>query len=303
MSKWVAAQTPEQFVAKWSKTELPERAASQEHFIDLCRLLDQPTPAEADATGEDYCFEKHVKVVGAASKGSKGDYGFVDVWKRGRFAWEYKTKDKHKTLNEAYRQVYQYRDALDNPPLTVVCDIRTTEIRSHFPNYPTQTTVIKLEEIPGRLEVLRRVFTSPDTFKPSKTREELTSDLADVFGDLAEKLLDRAAAIPASLFQGHGDPVAHFLMKVMFCLFAEDVGLLPDKLFTKLVNRCMMEPENFQPFCAELRSRCVPSVGMSLSQPRRHDLPNRAIIRPTRWPPLRGWCMAASRSPAARGPS
>jgi hypothetical protein len=41
-------------------------------------------------------------------------------------------------------------------------------------------------------------------------------------------------------------------MKVMFCLFAEDVGLLPDKLFTKLVNRCLFEPENFAPFCGEL---------------------------------------------------
>ncbi|HET6250459.1 MAG TPA: DNA methyltransferase [Tepidisphaeraceae bacterium] len=41
-------------------------------------------------------------------------------------------------------------------------------------------------------------------------------------------------------------------MKVMFCLFAEDVGLLPDKLFTKLINRCVFEPENFAPFCGEL---------------------------------------------------
>jgi hypothetical protein len=74
--------TPEEFVQKWSKAQLSERAASQEHFIDLCRLIGQPTPAQADSTGEDYCFEKHVKVIGAASKGSKGDYGFVDVWKR-----------------------------------------------------------------------------------------------------------------------------------------------------------------------------------------------------------------------------
>lgn len=244
--------TPAQFVAKWSKAELSERAASQEHFIDLCNIVGQPTPAEADATGQDYCFEKHVKVVGSASKGSKGDYGFVDVWKRGYFAWEYKGKDKHKTLDEAYRQVYQYRDALDNPPLTVVCDISTIEIRAHFNNYPTEKTVIKLEEIPGRLEVLRRVFTAPDTFKPAKTREELTGDLADVFGDLADKLLSRSAAVADTLWQGHGDPVAHFLMKVMFCLFAEDIGLLPDKVFTKLVNRCMLEPENFAPFCGEL---------------------------------------------------
>src|SRR5688572_22965411 len=99
----------EAFVEKWSRAELTERAASHEHFIDLCRLLDQPTPA-SDATGADYCFEKHVQVVGSASKGSKGLHGFVDVWKRDSFAWEYKAKGKHKTLADAYRQVYQYRD-------------------------------------------------------------------------------------------------------------------------------------------------------------------------------------------------
>src|SRR3954468_13125969 len=176
-----AAEDAQQFVEKWSRSELSERAASHEHFLDLCRLLGQPTPAEADSTGEDYCFEKHVKVVRSASKGSKGDAGFVDVWKRGCFAWEYKGKDKHKTLDAAYRQVYQYRDDLDNPPLSIVCDIRTTEIRAHFPGYPTEKTVIKLEELPGRLEVLRRVFTAPESFKPSKTREEETTDVAQVF--------------------------------------------------------------------------------------------------------------------------
>lgn len=82
--------TPEQFVEKWSRAQLSEKAASQEHFIDLCRLLGQPTPAESDPTGQDYCFEKPVQVVAAASKGSKGERGSVDVWKRGHFAWEYK---------------------------------------------------------------------------------------------------------------------------------------------------------------------------------------------------------------------
>src|SRR3954466_11704482 len=166
MAKRAGGLTPEEFVAKWSKAQLPQRAASQEPLIALSRLLDQPPPAEADASGADYCFEKHVKVVGAASRGSKGDTGFVDVWKRGYFAWEYKRKGKHKTLDEAYRQLYQYRDDLDNPPLSVVCDIRTIEIRAHFPGYPTTLTVVRLEEIPGRLEVLRRVFTNPHSFKP-----------------------------------------------------------------------------------------------------------------------------------------
>ena len=38
------------FIAKWSRAALPERAASQEHFLDLCRLLNQPTPGELNAT-------------------------------------------------------------------------------------------------------------------------------------------------------------------------------------------------------------------------------------------------------------
>jgi len=31
--------TPEEFIAKWSGSELKERSASQSHFNDLCALL------------------------------------------------------------------------------------------------------------------------------------------------------------------------------------------------------------------------------------------------------------------------
>ena len=239
------SEAAQKFVEKWAGVELSERAASHEHFIDLCRLIGQPTPAEADPTGTDYTFEKAVKVTRSASKGSKGEGGFVDVWKRGCFAWEYKRKGKYKDLDEAYRQLYQYRDDLDNPPLSIVCDIATTEIRTHFPGYPTEKIVLKLQEIPGRLEVLRRCFTSPETFRPAKTRQQVTKDLADEFSKLANNLIDRYPPGDLSLFQSPGSPVAHFLMKVMFCLFAEDIGLLPDNAFTKLINRSLFNPESF----------------------------------------------------------
>ena len=75
--------TPHEFISKWRASELKERSASQEHFIDLCRLLGEPTPVEADPTGETYCFER------GARKDTGGD-GWVDVWKRHHFAWEYK---------------------------------------------------------------------------------------------------------------------------------------------------------------------------------------------------------------------
>ena len=245
--------TPQDFVDKWSRAELSEKAASHEHFIDLCQLLGQPTPASADATGEDYTFEKHVKVVGAASKGSKGEGGFVDVWKRGHFAWEYKQKGKYKDLDEAYRQLYQYRDDLDNPPLSVVCDIKTTEIRTHFAGYPTTKITVKLEEYPGKLEVLRRLFTSPDSFRATlKKTETVTKELADEFAELATELINRYPPDELHLWETAGSPVAHFLMKVMFCLFAEDIGLLPNQAFTKLINLCLMNPEQFEPEATQL---------------------------------------------------
>ena len=67
--------TPGEFIAKWLASELKERSAAQEHFIDLCRLLGEPTPAEADPTGDTYCFER------GARKDTGGD-GWADVWKR-----------------------------------------------------------------------------------------------------------------------------------------------------------------------------------------------------------------------------
>lgn len=49
--------TPQEIVQKWSPSTLRERQASQDHFIDLCRILDEPTPAEADPTGKSYCID------------------------------------------------------------------------------------------------------------------------------------------------------------------------------------------------------------------------------------------------------
>jgi hypothetical protein len=85
--------TPDQFIAKWQGVTLKERSAAQEHFLDLCRLLDEPTPAESDPHGERYCFEK------GAAKAGGGD-GWADVWKRGHFGRE--NKKPSRDVNAAY---------------------------------------------------------------------------------------------------------------------------------------------------------------------------------------------------------
>ena len=238
-------QTPAQFIAKWSKVTLSERAASQEHFIDLCRLVGQPTPAEHDATGAEFTFDKGVKATAPASKGSKGESGFADVWWRGKFGWEYKRKDKHKDLADAYRQLCQYSEDLENPPLRVVCDITTTQIHTNFTGTRPDVHTIALADLdqPANLDLLRRVFTDPESFRPGLTREIVTKEVAKHVGRLAVALGDR----------GH-DPhaAAHFLMKCMFCLFAEDVDLLPDQLFTRLLAKWRDDPEQLTALLTDL---------------------------------------------------
>ncbi len=64
--------TSNEFIAKWHASEQKERSAAQEHFIDLCRLLGEPTPAEADPRGDHYCFERGAdKDSGGAGRGGR----------------------------------------------------------------------------------------------------------------------------------------------------------------------------------------------------------------------------------------
>ncbi len=212
--------TQSEFARKWMGSTRAERAAAQEHFIDLCRMLGVPTPNQADPAGRDYAFEKGAEKVG-------GGDGFADVWRRGHFAWEY--KGKRKDLKAAYQQLLQYREALENPPLLVVCDLDRFEVHTNFTNTPTVVHAFALRELLERpeepLRVLRAVMKQPEALRPGKTREELTSEAAEQFASLALALRGR----------GH-DPlrVAHFLNKLLFCMFAQDAGLLPAELLERL---------------------------------------------------------------------
>jgi hypothetical protein len=67
--------------------KLHRRGIAGAVFLDLCQLLDEPTPAEADLTGSWYCFAR------GAAKAGGGD-GWADVWRRACFGWEYKGKGK-----------------------------------------------------------------------------------------------------------------------------------------------------------------------------------------------------------------
>ena len=221
--------TPQAFVKRWSNSTLSERSSYQQHFLDLCEMLDAPKPAEVDPAGEFYTFEKGVQKIG-------GGKGFADVWFRDHFAIEY--KGRHKNLDAAYNQLLQYRESLENPPLLVVTDTERYEIHPNFTGTVSKPYAFTNRELsqPENLRVLRAMFADPYSLRPGRTVEEVTEEAAGKFARLANGLRERGV-----------DPqeAAHFLNKLLFCLFAEDIKLLPEGLFTRVVSRGVKRPETF----------------------------------------------------------
>ena len=221
--------TPQEFIAKWHAVELKERSASQAHFIDLCQLLGVKDPISEDPKGEVFAFEK------GASKTSGGE-GWADVWRKNCFAWEY--KGKAKDLDKAFSQLQQYAIALENPPLLIVSDMDRIRIHTNWTNTVQKVYTLSLDDLldAAKRDLLRSCFTDPEKLKPSKTRQLLTEEAAQRFATLAQRL------------RGRGHPpeeVAHFVNRLIFCMFAEDVGLLPDKLFEQMLDASLVDPSEF----------------------------------------------------------
>lgn len=227
--------TPEQFIAKWRNSTRSEKSAAQEHFLDLCELLEVPKPAEVDPHGREYTFEKPVGKLG-------GERGFADVWKKHCFAWEY--KGPRKNLVQAYAQLKQYVDALDNPPLLIVSDMQEIRIHTNFTNAVTQQHVIALRDLtaPEVRALLRNCFLAPDRLRPTATRESVTAKAAVSFANMALRL--RRDYEPRR--------VAHFLNKLVFCLFVEDIDLLPDRIFADILDESAKRSDDLVPMLADL---------------------------------------------------
>jgi hypothetical protein len=221
---------PQDFVSKWKRAEARERQSVQEHFLDLCALVGHESPMQYDPTGTRFAFE-----MGAAR--TSGGSGWADVAKLGFFGWEYKSKDAD--LDKAYEQLLRYRDALHNPPLLIVSDINNIIVRTNYTNLPTHTFTLTLDDLvkPESIDILKSVFFSPEDLKPKETVETVTKEAATKFSKLANNLRNYGE-----------DPqnVAHFLIRLLFCLFAEDIGLLPKRLFPRLLEQTRRNSSAFQ---------------------------------------------------------
>ena len=239
--------TPTEFVNKWSNwsnVRFGEKQASQEMFLDICALVEHPTPVEY-GDRDAFTFEKWVPG------------GFADAYLEGCFGWEFKGDDAD--LDAGMNQLLRYQVHLKTPPLLIVSSFQTIRIRTNFPGMATELHEISISHLtsPDNLEKLRHAFHAPAEFRPDYSVDTVTRETAELFHSIVE-----------DMEQHNQDPetLARYLNQIVFCLYADAAGLLPDNLFTQIVKSRYRDPSSFNQAVSELFNRMAEGGSFGLAQ-------------------------------------
>ena len=221
MTPLIPTITPQEFIARWHDAGFGERQGAQSFFNNLCGLVGHPTPA-AFGNPEAFTFEKAVPG------------GFADAYLEDRFGWEFKGSDDQ--LPGAFNQLLRYQVYLKTPPLLIVSSFRRIQIRTNFPGMETvlhEIPIVELEQEP-QLTRLRNAFFAPDEFRPNRSVEDVTRETAELFRDIVADM-ERHTDDPERL--------ARYLNRIVFCLYAEDAGLLPDNVLADILTANRQRPD------------------------------------------------------------
>ncbi|PTM39711.1 DNA methyltransferase [Bosea sp. 124] len=278
------------FIARWSASEGAERAAYAQFLNEFCELIGvgKPQPPTSDPEAVSYRFEYPVRFPDMAAAGS---HGRIDLYKRGAFVLEAKQsrlKGGRKEIMPAQgqlllderasagprgqrgadrawdvmmlnarRQAEDYARALPAshgwPPFIILCDVGhcfefyadfTGQGKNYvqFPDRQTFRVHLEALRVPEIRERIARIWTEPQSLDPSRHAAQVTRAIAE-----------RLAAVSRALERQH-DPeeVALFLMRCLFTMFAEDVGLIRKDAFKALLRECRDDPASFLPLVSEL---------------------------------------------------
>ena len=214
---------PDVFITKWKNVDFGEKQASQEMFLDICALVGHPTPVEY-GDKDAFTFEKWVPG------------GFADAYLEGCFGWEFKGSDDD--LAAALNQLLRYQVHLKTPPLLIVSSFRTIRIQTNFPGMETVRHEIPVAELnqPAQLRKLQWPFFSPAEFRPNRTVDAVTKETADLF---------QAIVVDMEQHTADSERLARYLNQIVFCLYAEDAGLLPGSPFSQVVHQHYRNPPVF----------------------------------------------------------
>lgn len=275
--------TVDSFIARWDGTAMAERANAQLFLAELCDALGVPRPDPAMGGGGDYRFEApvtHHEADGTTSTRR------IDLYRRGRFVCEAKqggspyrqaglfggasetdrrahvrnTPAWARHMQQAKGQAEGYARDLPGewPPFIVVCDVGFcidlyadfSGTGKHYAQFPDRERFrIYLPDLrdPDIRDQLRAVWLDPASLNPATRRAQVTREIAALLAKLASALEGNPAK------PRHAPKrVATFLMRCIFCMFAQSVGLLPRSSFSALLERCRGDLPHFMGFMASL---------------------------------------------------
>lgn len=236
---------------QWAGAKAAERANAQSYLIELSEALgvERPRPA-----GSGYEFEYPIRIV---SREGAESTNFIDLYKANHFALEAKDEVEGRStdllLRKAFGQVRSYVGHLphERPPYLLVLDVGTTLLiwdrwNGDYGGFSAARRIDlkRLHERPEDADLLRDIWTEPQVRDPRAHAIAVTKEIADKLADLA-KALER---------EGYEhERVARFIMRCVFTMFAEDVGLLPGEPFRRIIDEAALEsPEEFVPLAGQL---------------------------------------------------
>ena len=268
------------FIKRWKESGGSEQANSQPFLTELCDVLGLERPVPSKSTNEEnlYAFERKLYI----PKGNgQNELKRLDLYKRGCFVLESKqgqsniksidalahtkstavrrgTRQWEDAMMRAKRQAENYVRCLPaeegRPPFLIIADIGYcfdlyTEFSCtggnylHFPD--VRKYRIYLEDL-EKLEIqslFRSIWNDPQSLDPSRRAARVTEEVAAHLADLAHHL-ETAGHNPEN--------VSQFLMRCIFTMFAEDVGLIPAGSFIDILQNAVLDSEAYEPLLHEL---------------------------------------------------
>jgi hypothetical protein len=215
----------------WQGNTANEKAVFQMWWIAFCEALGVPGPATPPT--DDDRFELAILTV---ERDGRESTNYIDYWKAGHAAVEAKASEAGRSneqlLIKAFGQVRNYAANIGAlPPYLMVVDVPKTAIvwdkwSGNFGGFAAgkRMALATLHERLDDIALLQDILTRPDVRDPRGRAQAVTKEIAAGLATLAAALERRGF---------DQERVARFLMRCVFCCFAEDVSLLPRDLFKR----------------------------------------------------------------------
>ncbi len=198
---------------KKHKSDKSEKSQAQSYWKDFFDIFG----VDANQIGE---FEFPVV------RESTGKPGFIDYYWRDKLIIEHKSLGKD--LDKAFEQAIDYYNSLpqkhNKPRYIIVSDFKNIRLVDFKKDFYTEE--ITIEELSKNIQTFNFIYS--DGIKTTLKQEELNIKASEIIAQLHDVL-------EKDNYTGHYLEV--FLIRIIFCLYAEDTGIFKPNQFYEYINR------------------------------------------------------------------